>query len=151
MEAIDNFLSQQTPILVLSLQTDSIQYFKGSSQHVLVLNFPGSFDCYHDWKSLVNLQDKYGHITSFISDHDLHFPTELQSYLITKHVPVPPWLTDELSHVSVPVASTPHIHVHQAPILPSLNVIRHAEQGMVWSQPNILPQGVIPPRVCVAT
>ena len=29
VEAIDSFFSQQTPILVLSLQTDSIQYFVG--------------------------------------------------------------------------------------------------------------------------
>ena len=85
VEAIGSFFSQQTPILVLSLQTDSIQYFVGSAQQVLVLDFPGSIDRYQDWKSLVNLQDKYGHITSFISDQDLHPLTELQSYLITKY------------------------------------------------------------------
>ena len=58
VEAIDSFFSQQTPILVLSLQTDSIQYFVGSAQWVLVLDFAGSIDQYQDWKSLVNLQDK---------------------------------------------------------------------------------------------
>ena len=31
VEAIDSFFSQQTPILVLSLQTKSIQYFGGSA------------------------------------------------------------------------------------------------------------------------
>ena len=31
VEAIDSFFSQQTPILVLSLQTDSIKYFVGSA------------------------------------------------------------------------------------------------------------------------
>ena len=64
----DQLVSQQTPILVLSLQTDSIKHFVGSPQRVLVLDFPGSINHYQDWKSLVNLQDKYGHITSFISD-----------------------------------------------------------------------------------
>ena len=68
VEAIDSFFSQQTLILVLSLQTNSIQYFVGSAQWVLVVDFPSSIDCYKDWKSLVNLRDKYGHITSFISD-----------------------------------------------------------------------------------
>ena len=67
VDAIGSFFSQQTTILVLSLQTDSIQYFAGSARWVLVLDFPGSIDHYQDWKSLVNLQDKYGHITSFIS------------------------------------------------------------------------------------
>ena len=146
VEAIDSFFSQQTPILVLSLQTDSIQYFLGSAQQVLVLDFPGSIDHYQDWKSLVNLQDKHGHITSFISDPDLHLLTELQSYLMTKYASGPRWLTDKLSHNSIAVVSTPDSHVHQAPILPSSNVIRHADQGMVWSQPNILPQGVTPPE-----
>ena len=146
VEAIDSFFSQQTPILVLSLQTDSIQYFIVLAQWVLVLDSPGSIDCYQDWKSLVNLQDKYGLIRSFISDPDLHLLTELQSYLITKYETVPSWLTDKLSHVSISVVSTPDSHVHQAPILPSSNVIRHADQGMVWSQPNILPQGIISPE-----
>ena len=86
VEAIDSFFSQQTPILVLFLQTDSIEYFVGSAQRVLVLDFPGSIDHYQDWKSLVNLQDKYGHITSFISDPDLHLLTELQSYLTIKYL-----------------------------------------------------------------
>ena len=44
------------------------------------------------------------------------------------------------------MVSTPDSHVHQALILPLSNVIRHADQGMVWSQPNMLPQGVIPPE-----
>ena len=34
VEVIDSFFSQQTPTLVLSLQTDSIQYFVGSAQGV---------------------------------------------------------------------------------------------------------------------
>ena len=89
VEATDSFFSQQNPTLVLSLQTDSIQYFLGSAQQVLVLDFPGSIDHYQDWKSLVNLQDKYGHITSFISDPDLYLLTELQSYLMTKYASVP--------------------------------------------------------------
>ena len=118
---------------MLSLQNDSIKYFVGSAQWVLVLDFPGSIDRYQDWKSLVNLQDKYGHITSFISDPDLHLLTELQSYLT-----VPSWLTYKLSHVSISVVSTPDSHVCQAPILPSPNVIRHADQPMVWPQPNTL-------------
>ena len=138
VESIDSFFSQQTPMLVLPLQTDSIQYFVGSAQWVLVLDFPGSIDCYQDWKSLVNLQDKYGHITSFISDPDLHLLTEIQSYLITKYETVHSWLTDKLSHVSISAVSTPDSHVHQAPILPSPNVIRHADQPMVWPQPNTL-------------
>ena len=147
MEVIDSYFSQQTPILVLSLQTDSIQYFVGSAQWVLVLDFPGSIDCYQAWKSLVNLQDKYGNITSFISDPDLHLLTEFQSYLITKYEIVPSWLTDKLSHVSISVVSTPDGHVHQAPILPSLNVIRHADQPVVWPQSNTL--GLNPPEsVC---
>ena len=148
VEAIDSFFSQQTPILVLSLQTDSIQYFVGSAQQVLVLDFPGSTDHYQDWKSLVNLQYKNGHITSFISDTDLCLLTELQSYLIIKYETVPSWLTDKLSHVSISAVSTPDSHVHQAPILPSPNVIRHADQPMVWPQPNTLG---LNPRVCVPT
>ena len=131
MEAIDSFFSQQTPILALSLQTDSIQYFVGSAQWVLVLDFPGSIDRYQDWKSLVNMQDRYGHITSFFSDPDLHLLTELQSYLTTKYETVPSWLTDKLSHVSISTVSTPDSHVCQAPILPSPNVIRHTGQPMV--------------------
>ena len=146
VEAIDSFFSQQTCILVLSLQTDSIQYFVGSAQWVLVLDLPGSIDRYQDWKSLVNLQDKCGHITSFISDPDLHLLTELQLYLITKYETVLSWLTDRLSHVSIFAVSTPDSHVHQALILPSPNVIRHADQLMVWPQPNTLgfnsPQSV---------
>ena len=118
VEAIDSSFSQQTPILVLSLQTDSIQYFVGSAWWVLVLDFPGSIDRYQDWKSLVNLQDKYGHITSFISDQDLHPLTELQSYLITKYETIPSWLADKRSHVSISVVSTLDGNVHQAPILP---------------------------------
>ena len=146
VEAIDSFFSQQTPILVLSLQSDFIQFFVGSAQRVLVLDFLGSIDHYQDWKSLVNLQDKYGHITSFISDPDLHLLTELQSYLTTKYETVPSWLTDKLSHVSISVVSTPDSHVCQAPILPP-NVIRHADQPMVWPQPNTL--GFNPPEsVC---
>ena len=147
VEAIDSFFSQQTPILVMSLQTDSIQYFVGSAQQVLVLDFLGSIDCYQDWKGLVNLQDKYGHITSFISDPDLHLLAKLQSYLMMKYASIPQWLTDKLCHNSIAVVSTPDSHVHQAPVLPSSNVIRHADQGMVWSQLNILPQGVIPPEL----
>ena len=147
VEAIDSFFSQQTPILVLSLQTDSIEYFVGSARQVLILDFPGSIDHYQNWKSLINLQDKYGHITSFISDPDLHLLTELQSYLTTKYETVPSWLTDKLSHVSISAVSTPDSHVCQAPILPSPNVIRHADQPMVWPQPNTL--GFNPPEsVC---
>ena len=149
VEAIDSFFSQQTPILVLSLQTDSIQYFVGSAQWVLVLDFPGSIDHYQDWKSLVNMQDRYDHITSFISDPDLHLLTELQSYLTTKYETVPSWLTDKLSHVSISAVSSPDSHVCQAPILPSPNVIRCADQPMVWPQPNTLPLSFNPPEsVC---
>ena len=43
VDAIDSFFSQQTHILVLTLQTDSIQYFIGSAQRVLV---SGSIDHY---------------------------------------------------------------------------------------------------------
>ena len=128
-------------------RTDSIQYFIGSARWVLVLDFPGSIDHYQDRKSLVNLQDKYGHITSFISDPDLHLLTELQSYLITKYEIVPSWLTDKLSHVLISAVSTPDSHGHWAPILPSLNVIRHADQPMVLPQPNT--PGLNPPEsVC---
>ena len=101
VEAIDSFFSKQTLILVLSLQTDSIQYFVGSAQQVLVLDFPGSIDRYQDWKSLVNMQDRYGHITSFISNPDLHLLSDLQVYLIMKDEPIPPWITDKLARSKV--------------------------------------------------
>ena len=144
VEAIDSFFSQQIPILVLSLQTDSIQYFVGSAQQVLVLHFPGSIDSFQDWKSLVKLQDKYGHITSFISDPDLHLLTELQSYFITKYETVPSGLTDKLSHVLIAVVFTPDSHVHQAPNLTLTKCHQACRPRYSLVTPNILPQGVIP-------
>ena len=64
-----------------------------------------------------------------------------------KYASVPRWLTDKLSHNSIAVVSTPDSHVHQAHILPSSNVISHADQPMVWPQPITL--GLNPPEsVC---
>ena len=135
VEARDNFFSQRTPILALSLQTNSFKEFVNSAQYVLVLDFPDSIDHYHDWKILVNLQHKYGLITSFISDPDLHLLSDLWLYLIMRDEPIPPWLTDKLGQIQSSAKSTVHSHVHLAPILPSPNVIRHADQVMVqgWS------------------
>ena len=98
-EARDSFFSQRTPILVLSLQTDVFKQFVNSAQYVLVLDFPDSIDHYRDWKILVNLQDKYGLITSFISNPDLHLLSNLWVYLIMKDEPIPPWLTDKLGQI----------------------------------------------------
>ena len=137
-EARDSFFSQRTPILVLSLQTDAFKQFVNSARYALVLDFPNYIDCYCDWKILVNLQDKYGLITSFISNPDLHLLSNLQVYLIMKDEPIPPWLTDKLGQIRSSAKSTVHSHVHLAPILPSSNVIRHSDQVMVRPQSHSL-------------
>ena len=145
-KARDSFFSQRTSILVLSLQTDPFKQFVNSARYVLVLDFPDSIDQYHDWKILVNLEDKYGHITSFISDLDLHLLSDLQVYLIMKDEPIPPWLTDKLGQILSSAKSTVYSHVHLAPILPSQNVIRHADQVMVRPQSHSLPLVFNPPE-----
>ena len=145
-EARDSFSSQRTPILVLFLKTDSFKEFVNSAQYVLVLDLPDSIDCYRDWKILVNLQDKYGLITSFISNPDLHLLSDLWVYLIMKDEPIPPWLTDKLGQILSSAKSTVHSHVHLAPILPSQNVIRHADQVMVRPQSYSLPLVFNPPE-----
>ena len=144
-EARDSFFSQRTPILVLSLQTDVFKQFVNSAQYVLVLDFPDCIDHYRDWKILVNLQDKYGLITSFISNPDLHLLFDLWVYLIMKDEPIPPWLTDKLGQIRSSAKSTVHSHVHLAPVLPSPNVIRHADQVMVRPQSHSLPLVFSPP------
>ena len=143
-KARDSFFSQRTPILVLSLQTDAFKQFVNSARYVLVLDFPDSIDQYHDWKILVNLKDKYGLITSFISDPDLHLLSDLQLYLIIKDEPIPIWLTDKLGHIPNSAVFIPDSHVHQAPFLPSSNVIRHTDQARLWPQPNTMPLGFSP-------
>ena len=145
-KARDSFFSQRTPILVLSLQTDAFKQFVNSARYVLVLDFPNSIDHYCDWKILVNLKDKYGLITSFISNPDLHLLSDLRVYLIMKDEPIPPWLTDKLGQVQSSAKSTVHSHVHKVPILPSENVIRHADQVMVRPQSHSWPLVFNPPE-----
>ena len=145
-KARDSFFSQRTPILVLSLQTDAFKQFVNSAQYVLLLDFPDSIDRYCDWKILVNLKDKYGLITSFISDPNLHLLSDLWLYLIMKDEPIPIRLTDKLGHIPNSAVFIPDSHVHQAPFLPSSNVIRHTYQTRVWPQPNTLPLGFSPPE-----
>ena len=145
-EARDSFFSQRTPILVLSLQTDAFKEFVNSARYVLVLDFPDSIDRYCNWKILVNLKDKYGLITSFISNPDLHLLSDLRVYLIMKDEPIPPWLTDKLGQVQSSAKSTVHSHVLKVPILPSRNVIRHADQVMVWPQSHSWPLVFDPPE-----
>ena len=145
-KARNSFFSQRTPILVLSLQTDAFKQFVNSAQYVLVLDFPDSIDRSHDWKILVNLKDKYGLITSFISDPDLHLLSDLWLYLIMKDEPTPIWLTNKLGHIPNSAVFIPDSHVHQVPFLPSSNVIGHTYQARVWPQPNTLPLSFSPPE-----
>ena len=70
-ETRDSFFYQKTSILVLSLQTESFKQFVNLAQYLLVLDFSDSIDHYGDWK-ILNIQDKYDLITSFISNPDLH-------------------------------------------------------------------------------
>ena len=116
-KARDSFFSQRTPILVLSLQTDAFKQFVNSARYVLVLDFPDSIDRYRDWKILVNLKDKYGLITSFISDPDLHLLSDLWLYLSMKDEPIPIWLTDKLGHIPNSAVFIPDSHVYQTPLL----------------------------------
>ena len=63
-----------------------------------------------------------------------------------KDEPIPPWLTDKLGQILSSAKSTVHSHVHLAPILPSQNVIRHADQVMVRPQSHSLPLVFNPPE-----
>ena len=63
-----------------------------------------------------------------------------------KDEPIPPWLTDKLGQSQTSAKSTVHSHVHLAPILPSLNVIRHADQVMVRPQSHSLSLVFSPPE-----
>ena len=63
-----------------------------------------------------------------------------------KDEPVPLWLTDKLGQILSSAKSTVHSHLHLAPILPSLNVIRHADQVMVRPQSHSVPLDFNPPE-----
>ena len=63
-----------------------------------------------------------------------------------KDEPIPPWLTDKLGQVQSLAKSTVHSHVHKVSILPSQNVIRHADQVIVRPQSHSWPLVFNPPE-----
>ena len=127
---------------MLSLQTDSIQYFVGSARR------PGSIDCYQDWKSFVNLQDKYGHITPFISDPDLHLLVKLQSYLMTKYASIPRWLINLV--IIQLLWCLPQIAMSTWP-LSYLHQMSPGMQTKVWfgHNPTSCPRVSLPQNQCI--
>ena len=142
----DSFFSRGAPVLVLSLRTGAFRRFVNSAHYALVLDFPDSIDQYCDWKVLVDLKDKYGLITSFIGDLDLHLLSDLQVCLIVKDEPIPPWLTDRFGQILGSAGSAVHGHVHLAPVLPLQGVIGHADQVVVGPQSHSLPLVFNPPE-----
>ena len=63
-----------------------------------------------------------------------------------KDEPIPLWLTDKNGQILSSAKSTVHSHVHKVPILPSPNVIRHADQVMVRPQSHSWPLVFGPPE-----